>query len=651
MEAVRMVFIRHAPKMFQFVETLKVRFWELAQFCGDMITQLDQLSSEGARVGFYSASQKLQVLQKAIFEDAEMVELFLAAVIVVVAYEMGIQRPQIYHNLVWLDDVVDKASLPQLRASVVSGFVEPNPGEISLVIMADKVGNWRSPDTFELSQHSATIIRIFSMYHHYWRDKYSNELKEQFLKLSRLKDSVALKHFRPMYNQLNGKAGQQKRLKQISYEESFAFFEHLMNGDHHLEQGFQAKLHKILEQADSDPNDMANGVVPVEQWADAAPAELDDAIFSDGEGNYSASPLPEEHSSLDPSSSGRIGSDQAHDDTGWGGMNQNAETARDNPTAAGEVSEMDYFDDLSEGELNDLVLAAQICETDHFQSRSLGRADLGIFQIVQNHSGLRILWVQYKSEVLKDDLKAQNDQALLLRHSPQIEMLHYDPKRINQQRESVKRSWNATLGLRSFPESGLSKDSARHLQRVAASLPELPLHVYISLRRTYRPFLLAEENQQPTHQNVTVSVLAAKAKSLLQQLQRGDESADEFAAPLTIPIPLLVWQEIVVVLRGANQIHPYCSNCAAALIFVPIEGDLGQVLLPLLLSLHAGPEAPTSINAIEAEFSVFLCCENWIKNTNNQDCGKNFAFATDTSLKLTPPYKLAPRLLPNLSLP
>jgi hypothetical protein len=67
-----------------------------------------------------------------------------------------------------------------------------------------------------------------------------------------------------------------------------------------------------------------------------------------------------------------------------------------------------------------------------------------------------------------------------------------------------------------------------------------------------------------------------------------------------------VWQEIVVVLRGANQIHPYCSNCAAALIELPVEGDLGRVLLPMLLSPHAGPEPLSDINAFAAEFSAFL---------------------------------------------
>jgi hypothetical protein len=648
MEAMRMVFICHAPKMFEFVERLKVRFWELAQFCGDIVKQMDDLYSGGVRIGFYRASQEIQVLQKAIFENAEMVELILAAVIVVVVYEMGIQRPQIYHNLVWLDDVVDRASLPQLRASVVSGFVEPNPGEISLVIMADKVGNWRSPDSFELSQHSAMIIRIFSMYHHYWRDKYSNVLKEQFPKLSSKKDSVALKHFRPMYNQLCVKVGQGKRLKRVSYEESFEFFEYLMNGGYQLEEKFQDKLLKILQQAEPD---MANPVVQAEQLEEAAPAEMDAEIFSD-EGDHSPSSLSEEQSSMDASNNGNLGSNQAALQTGLGPREgAEADLAIQENIAFNEIAEIDYFEDFSEKQLNDMVLAAKMCETDHSQSRNLDDAKLGIFQIVQNHSGFRILWVQYKSEVLKDDLKAQNDQALLLRHSPQIEMLHYDPKRINQQREQVKRSWNACLGLRGFPESSLSKDSARHLQRVAEWLPDLPLHVCISLCRTYRPFLLTEESQKPTYQNVSVFVLAAKAKSLLQQLCRGAERAEESAAPLTIPIPLLVWQEVVVVLRGTNQIHPYCSNCAAALIEIPVEGDLGRMLLPMLSLLHAGPEATTDINLIAAEFSAFLCCENWIKDTKNQECGKNFAFATDTSLKLAHPYKLAPRLLGSLSFP
>lgn len=152
-------FLLHAEKVLLMHATMHENHARHIELFGSLLCDMTEFSLCGA-------ISELTELRKTLYESPSFVQCMLEAFFITCVLEHGVQRTQVYRELIFLQYAADLGLMPQLAGRVVSGILEEPDACFSMIILADKIQN-AGPLKLIFSKQGAVIVSILADYSDY----------------------------------------------------------------------------------------------------------------------------------------------------------------------------------------------------------------------------------------------------------------------------------------------------------------------------------------------------------------------------------------------------------------------------------------------------------------------------------------------------
>jgi hypothetical protein len=620
-------FVLHSELMFLFMETVKEKYLQFSALYGSACQILVQ--AEGAVAAASSSALdtqirarcNLQLLKKTLFEDPVFVQQHLAAFMVVVLFEIGCQRPQVFHGCVYIQQLLMGQFLSQTSDSFVSGVMEESPGRFRFVICGDKVQSYAAPISPPISDHGAAVFRIFVLLHQYWRNKYfeQNLGPYPFLKGS---SNSAKKIFHPMFLQVVGssRSGEGSRsrsrannghpLKAMTNTESFSLVQKYISSGAGVIESLDDVVARVVGNDEDKDKESNRREVPVEDEMDgpiAVGVELEFDSDSDEEDVFSEEEVAQmrRQTFLQERQSQPKGNKAVIN------------------TAAWEKLDRQHYQPHSGGPIFSGPTAAA-----NQKLQSLKE----FFYYVSGHRIMRVYYVEWKCFVFGKDPAMLENLAPLQRHSLATEASDYAPFAIQNRADQAKLRLGVCFGqdpILHYRQNPLAEATRQHVARMEEKQPMVTSQALVAIAR-----LKALNSCSPEFNCLKLDILHSALLDLLKCIRTGNWNQEAVGIPVMVPLPMLMG-DIIPVFRLADTPSIVCPKCLSYCTWLDLKDISKKQQIQAKLLANFPQIGSTVWSAIESK-AVDLAFMFFCPLNAYPECPLQCGFVTKQHLQLVP---------------
>lgn len=410
------LFRAHLASIFNTFQVAQARHLSHVQVLGAVVQDLAELQVSNAQ-------EALHTLRERLYSSSTFVEYVMEALMVMFVLEHGVQRTQVYRELVLLNSALDSGALATLAGKFVAGLVEEQTGAFFLVVAADKIQN-AGVLKVPFSHHGSVVLSVLF------------DLSAHLLRTHRVVSA--------------GRAGAQQRR-----DDAEERLEHQLLNDEMDEE--EAGLFDIdVDSDDEEPEAVEAGVVPMEEEEEEE-EEVEAAADAAGANVVGM---------LDTLLRPALLEMNRFDDGNFQAIKRHPK----------------LFALFRHGiEKQPVAMSTEKLDLEALDNLIRERAGADVLPaMMENWRVARAWWEEYLSVLTAErDPMFVRDSAMMRRHSAKTVYKHYAPAHEeNVAAELIKRQ-AVLLGKRAedFPRSDVASVVALHLDRLQHGMQPVPLRV------------------------------------------------------------------------------------------------------------------------------------------------------------------------------